>query len=48
MDDMVSDRVARARTSDKEVPVLSVGGGSVMMPEKIDGLKVISCIFPHS
>ena len=46
MDDMVSDRVARARTSDKEVPVLSVGGGSVMMPKIIDGLKVISP--PHN
>ena len=39
---MVSDQVARARTSNKDIPVIAVGGGSVMMPSKIDGLEVIS------
>lgn len=41
MDKMISDQVARARTSNKDIPVIAVGGGSVMMPSKIDGLKVI-------
>ena len=42
LDKMVSDQVARARTSNKDIPVIAVGGGSVMMPSKIDGLEVIS------
>jgi N-methylhydantoinase A/oxoprolinase/acetone carboxylase beta subunit len=41
MDKMISDQVARARTSNKDIPVIAVGGGSVMMPSKVDGLKVI-------
>ena len=32
LDKMVSDQVARARTSNKNIPVIAVGGGSVMMP----------------
>ncbi len=42
LDKMVSDQVARARTSNKDIPVIAVGGGSVMMPSTIDGLEVIS------
>lgn len=41
MDKMISDQVARARTSNKDIPVIAVGGGSIMMPSKVDGLKVI-------
>ena len=41
MDKMISDQVARARTSNKDIPVIAVGGGSVMMPSKVDSLKVI-------
>ena len=41
MDKMISDKVARARTSNKIIPVIGVGGGSVMMPSKVDGLEVI-------
>ena len=39
---MVSDQVARARTSNKSIPVIAVGGGSVMMPPEVDGLEVIT------
>ncbi len=46
MDQMVSDRVARARTSGKILPVIAVGGGSVMLPKVIDGLEVINP--PHN
>ena len=42
LDKMVSDQVARARTSNKAIPVIAVGGGSVMMPIEIDGLEVIT------
>ena len=42
LDKMVSDQVARARTSNKDIPVIAVGGGSVMMPSEVDGLEVIS------
>ena len=38
---MVSEQVARARTSGKVIPVIAVGGGSVMMPSKVDGLEVV-------
>ncbi|MEC8196858.1 MAG: hypothetical protein VX228_11190, partial [Pseudomonadota bacterium] len=41
MDEIVSDAVARSRTSSETVPVLAVGGGSILMPSKVDGLKVI-------
>ena len=41
MDKMISDKVARARTSNTVIPVIGVGGGSVMMPSKVDGLEVI-------
>ena len=40
MDKMIADKVARARTSNKVIPVIGVGGGSVMMPSKVDGLKL--------
>lgn len=42
LDKMVSEQVARARTSNKAIPVIAVGGGSVMMPSKIDGLEVVT------
>ena len=42
LDKMVSDQVARARTRNKAIPVIAVGGGSVMMPSEVDGLEVIS------
>ena len=41
MDQMVEDKVARARTSSEKIPVIAVGGGSVMLDNKIDGLEVI-------
>lgn len=41
MDEIIADAVARSRTSGEVVPVLAVGGGSVLMPEAIDGLQVI-------
>jgi N-methylhydantoinase A/oxoprolinase/acetone carboxylase beta subunit len=41
MDRMLSEAVARARTSDAPLPVIAVGGGSVLMGDTIDGLKVV-------
>ena len=41
MDQMVEDKVARARTSSEKIPVIAVGGGSVMLDNTIDGLEVI-------
>ena len=41
MDKMVEDKVARARTSNEKIPVIAVGGGSVMLDNQIDGLTVI-------
>lgn len=41
IDQIVSDAVARARTSGETMPVLAVGGGSVLMADEVDGLKVI-------
>ncbi|MCJ8324288.1 MAG: hydantoinase/oxoprolinase family protein [Rhizobiales bacterium] len=41
MDQIVGDAVARSRTSDKQLPVIVVGGGSVLMGDTIDGLKVV-------
>ena len=46
IDQMVEDRVARARTSSQKIPVIAVGGGSVMLAEEIDGLEVIKP--PHN
>lgn len=45
MDAIVGNAVARARTSAEEMPVLVVGGGSVLLGETIDGLRVIR--LPH-
>ena len=39
MDQMVEDKVARARTSSEKIPVIAVGGGSVMLDNTIDGLE---------
>lgn len=41
MDEIATDVVAQSRTSDVEIPVLAVGGGSVLLPDTIDGLKVV-------
>jgi len=41
LDQMISDAVARSRTSDEQIPVISVGGGSVLMGKHVDGLKVV-------
>ncbi|MEP4195797.1 MAG: hydantoinase/oxoprolinase N-terminal domain-containing protein [Aliishimia sp.] len=41
MDAIVADAVAQCRTSSEEIPVLAVGGGSVLLPDVIDGLKVV-------
>lgn len=41
IDQIVTDAVARARTSGEAMPVLAVGGGSVLMADEVDGLKVI-------
>lgn len=41
MDAIATDAVAQSRTSDADIPVLAVGGGSVLLPDEIDGLKVI-------
>ena len=46
MDQMVEDKVARARTSSEKIPVIAVGGGSVILDNKIDGLNVIKP--PHN
>lgn len=41
IDGIVVDAVARSRTSAEEVPVLVVGGGSVLIDDTIDGLQVV-------
>jgi len=41
MDQMLGEAVARARTSDAALPVIAVGGGSVLMGNTVDGLKVV-------
>lgn len=41
IDQIVADAVARARSSGEAMPVLAVGGGSVLMAEEVDGLPVI-------
>jgi N-methylhydantoinase A/oxoprolinase/acetone carboxylase beta subunit len=41
MDRMLGDVVARSRTSAEEMPVLAVGGGSVLMGPVVDGLEVV-------
>lgn len=41
IDRILADAVARARTSAEVMPILAVGGGSVLMAAEIDGLKVI-------
>ena len=41
LDRKVADAVARSRTSDEAMPVLAVGGGSVLMAATVDGLEVI-------
>ena len=41
LDRVVADAVARARTSGEDMPVLAVGGGSVLMADTVDGLKVV-------
>ena len=46
MDQMVEDKVVRARTSSQKIPIIAVGGGSVMLNNEIDGLKVIKP--PHN
>jgi N-methylhydantoinase A/oxoprolinase/acetone carboxylase beta subunit len=46
MDQMVEDKIARARTSSETIPIIAVGGGSVMLDNEIDGLKVIKP--PHN
>ena len=46
IDQMVEDKIARARTSSETIPIIAVGGGSVMLDNEIDGLKVIKP--PHN
>ena len=41
IEQIVADAVARSRTSAEVMPVLAVGGGSVLMGDEVDGLKVI-------
>ncbi|MBI4922413.1 MAG: hydantoinase/oxoprolinase family protein [Devosia nanyangense] len=41
IDQIVTDAVARSRTSGEAMPVLAVGGGSVMLADRVDGLEVI-------
>ena len=41
LDQMLDDVVARTRTSDAELPVVAVGGGSVLMGKTVDGLRVV-------
>lgn len=41
LDQIIGDAVARSRTSDENIPVISVGGGSVLMGSKVDGLDVV-------
>ena len=40
----LSAAVERARTSPEPIPVIAVGGGSILMPDKLAGLRVIR---PH-
>ncbi len=41
LDQIIGDAVARTRTSDTPMPVIAVGGGSVLMGAQVDGLEVI-------
>ena len=41
LDRIISDAVARTRTNDALMPVIGVGGGSVLMGAQVDGLEVI-------
>ena len=41
IDQIILDGVARARTSAEAMPILAVGGGSVLMADEVDGLTVI-------
>lgn len=41
MDAIVTDAIARCRTSGADMPILAVGGGAVLLPDEIDGLRVI-------
>jgi len=41
MDQIIGDAVARSRTSDDAIPVIAVGGGSVLIGAQVDGLEVI-------
>lgn len=41
IDQIIGDAVARARTNGEAMPVLAVGGGSVLMADEVDGLPVI-------
>ncbi len=41
MDDVVEQAVERARVSADPVPVIAVGGGSILLPDRIGGLAVV-------
>ncbi len=41
IDSIIEDAVARSRASSDVIPVLAVGGGSVLMADTVDGLTVI-------
>ena len=41
LDQKASDAIARARTSDQPLKVIAVGGGAVILPNRLDGLEVI-------
>jgi N-methylhydantoinase A/oxoprolinase/acetone carboxylase beta subunit len=41
MDAMVEQAVERARVSAARIPVIAVGGGSILLPARIGGLDVI-------
>ena len=41
IDAIAADVVARSRTSGADLPVITVGGGSVLLADRIDGLKVV-------
>jgi len=41
IDKLLADAVDRARISPEPIPVIAVGGGSILMPDRIGGLEVM-------
>ncbi|MEC8037595.1 MAG: hydantoinase/oxoprolinase family protein [Pseudomonadota bacterium] len=41
LDQKAGDAIARSRTSGEAMTVIAVGGGAVLLPDKLDGLEVV-------